>query len=437
MEISRISVLILLAIVWFTFPALGSDWPQWRGIDRDGTWHEKGILETFPQNPMPTLWRAKIANGYSGPTVANGRVYVTDRITEPEQKERVLCFDAMSGKSIWTHSYPCKYKKVGYPDGPRTSVLIQHNKAYSLGTMGHLFCLDTKNGNIIWQRDLYTEYDIRMPVWGISASPVIEENLLILQIGGKDNACLIGLDKNNGKEIWRALPDKASYSSPIVIDQAEHRVLVCLTGQHVVGLDPINGKIHWEYPFGSSQMVIAASTPVYSQGYLLLSSFYDGSLLLKVNPDELSISKVWHRVGTSEKNTDALHCIISTPFIQDGSIYGVDSYGELRCLDLHTGNRVWESLEAVPKARWATIHFIQNDEITWMFNERGELIISQLSRQGFKEISRTKLIEPTEGQLGSRGGVCWSHPAFANKHVYIRNDNELICVDLSKKISLK
>ena len=125
---------------------------------------------------------------------------------------------------------------------------------------------------------------------------------------------------------------------------------------------------------------------------------------------------------------------MSTPLIQGNYIYGVDSYGELRCLDLRTGKRIWESLEAVPKARWANIHLIKNGENTWMFNERGELIISKLSPEGYSEISRAALIEPTKGQLGQRGGVCWSHPAFAYKHIYIRNDKKLICVNLAGSV---
>jgi outer membrane protein assembly factor BamB len=122
---------------------------------------------------------------------------------------------------------------------------------------------------------------------------------------------------------------------------------------------------------------------------------------------------------------------MNTPVIIDGYIYGVDSYGELRCLEMATGDRVWEDQTAVKRGRWANIHFIQKDEKTWMFNEQGELIISELSPEGFNEISRAKLIEPTKKQLPR--GVTWSHPAFANRHVFIRNDKELICADLSEK----
>jgi len=156
-------------------------------------------------------------------------------------------------------------------------------------------------------------------------------------------------------------------------------------------------------------------------------------MLLKLDKDRLAASVVWRRQGPDEQHTDSLHSIISTPILLDDAIYGVDSYGELRCLDLMTGDRMWEDLSAVPKARWATIHFVRNADKVWMFNERGELIISKLSRKGFEEISRAKLIEPTTGQLSQRGGVCWSHPAFADKHVFARNDSELVCADLSAK----
>ena len=133
------------------------------------------------------------------------------------------------------------------------------------------------------------------------------------------------------------------------------------------------------------------------------------------------------------RDTDALHCCISTPMILGDHIYGVDSHGELRCLDLKTGDRIWEDLTATPKARWSNIHMVRNGDKVWMFNERGELVIGRLAPDGFHEISRAKLIDPTQAQLDQRGGVTWSHPAFANKYIYARNDKELLCADLAPK----
>ena len=425
---------ILLSILLFGVVgccAYADDWPQWRGVNRDGVWNETGIVSRFDTPQLAVKWRAEISGGYSGPTVANNRVYVTDRVTEPSQQERVHCFDAMTGANIWSHAYECEYKKAGYPIGPRASVTVDSGRAYSLGTMGNLFCFDAAMGTVLWKKDLLTEYAIRMPIWGISSSPLIEGNLLIVQIGGADNACMVAFDTVTGKEIWRALEDNASYSAPIIIEQAGQRVLVCWTGNRVVGMDPTNGKVHWEHPMKPWKMVINIATPVFHNNYIFVSCFYDGSLLLKVNPDELTAEKIWRRKGPNERETDSLHCCISTPILQGDYIYGVDSYGELRCLDLKTGDRVWEDLTAVPKERWSNIHMVKNADKIWMFNERGQLIISKLSPQGFHEISRSDLIEPTEGQLSRRGGVCWSHPAYAYKHIYIRNDNEIVCASLA------
>ena len=412
-------------------PGWADDWPQWRGPERDGVWREKGIVQRFPSSELPARWCAEIAAGYNGPTVAGGRVYVTDRVTVPAQIERVHCFDAMTGEEIWSHAYPCVYERIQHRDGPRASVTIDDGRAYSLGTMGHLFCFDAAKGEVLWSKDLDTDYGIRMPLWGIAGAPLVEKGLMIVQVGGKDNACLVAFDKTNGAEKWRALNDQASYSAPILIEQAGKRVLVCWTAQRIVGLDPSTGRLCWEHPFASGRISQNIATPVFENNHLFVSSFFDGSLLLKVDPDNLAVEKVWQRKGPNERNTESLHCCISTPILQGDFIYGVDSYGELRCLDLYTGDRIWESLKAVPKARWANIHMVRHEDKVWMFNERGELIISKLSPQEYDQISRAKLINPTQGQLNQRGGVCWSHPAFAYKHVYIRNDKELRCVNLS------
>jgi outer membrane protein assembly factor BamB len=412
---------------FFMCSAIADQWPQWRGPGRDGVWNEKGIIQKFDKPRLEVKWQAKISNGYSGPTVADSRVYITDRITKPSQMERVHCFDAITGNQIWLRSYECKYTSIGYPDGPRGSVTIDSKRAYSLGTMGHLFCFDAATGDIIWKKDLNEEYKIKMPTWGIATSPLIEDDLVIVQIGGKD-ACLVAFDKATGVEKWKALGDQTAYCSPIIIEQGGRRVLISWLFKRVVGLDPLSGNIYWEYPFGA-EMGIAS--PIVQDDYLFLSSFFDGCVLLKLKQDQPGAELVWKRAGENEKKTDGLHCCISTPLMQGNYIYGVDSYGELRCLDRQNGDRIWESLEAVPKERWANIHMVKNDDKIWMFNEKGELIISMLSPEGFKEISRTKIIDPTEGQLDSRGGVCWSHPAFAYKHIYARNDNELICVNLA------
>lgn len=430
-KLLNVSLIVLISCSGFCSFSFAQDWPDWRGASRDGIWRETGIVEKFESDRIPAKWSVPIGSGYSGPTVASGKVYVTDLIEKPVQTEGVLCFDEKTGKKIWEFRYDCPYFGVGYPAGPRTSVVIRDGKAFSLGTMGNLFCFDAETGAVLWQKDLNKEYEIRMPIWGISATPLITADRLILQISGSNNACVIALNVNTGKEIWRNLDDMAGYSAPVLIEKNGKKVVVVWTEDSLTGLNPENGSVYWSLPWKvGSGMSIA--TPVLYRDHIFVSCFYSGSLLVKLSDDYKKSETVWQRSGESERKTDALHCVMNTPVILDNFIYGVDSYGELRCLEFSTGNRVWEDLSAVYKNRWANIHFVQNGNKIWMFNEHGELIISELSPSGFKEISRAKLIEPTKKQLPR--GVTWTHPAFANKHVFIRNDNVLLCADLSEKV---
>ncbi len=426
----RILVTGLILLYCFS-PAgltIGDDWPQWRGPTRDGVWNETGIVESFSSEQLPYRWEQPIGPGYCGPTVADGRVYVSDRITEPRQMERILCLDADTGESLWTFSYDCVYS-LSYTAGPRASVTIDQGRAYALGAMGHLHCLDAKQGTVIWKADLADQFDVRIPVWGISAAPLIVDDLIILHIGGR-GACVVALDKQSGAERWRALDDRPSYSAPILIQQAGQPVVVCWNGDSVAGLAPKTGEVYWRYAFPPTKMPIGVATPVVARDRLFVSSFYDGSLMLRLGRQRPSVQKIWQRRGGNERNTDSLHCMISTPLILGDYVYGVDSYGQLRCLKADDGNRVWEDLTATPPNRWSNIHMVRNGDRIWMFNERGQLIIGKLSPNGFDAISRTQLIEPTREQLQRRDGVCWSHPAYANRHIFARNDRRIVCASL-------
>lgn len=425
---------LILATTLCLQTAMADEWPQWRGPKRDGVWRETGIIERFPSKQIALKWSAPISSGYSGPTVAAGRVYVTDRVTKPAEAERVHCFDWQTGRSIWSHAYDCKYAGFGYTAGPRASVLIDDGLAYSLGATGHLVCLDAARGTVVWHHDLKTEYKIRMPNWGIAAAPVIEGDLVIVHIGGDDGACLCAFDKRSGQPRWKALADVASYVAPIVIDQAGRRVVVCQTGDRIVGLEATSGELLWGYPFPWQSWPIGIATPVVHQDLLLVSDAHQGTILLRLAHQKPGVEKVWHRKSKEVPGGKALHCLNSTPLIQGQHVYGADGRGILRCLRLDTGEHLWEDKTAVPEDKFATIHLVRNGDRTWMFNERGELIISHLTPDGFREISRAKLIEPTRDQNpGRRGGVTWSHPAFAYRHVFARNDKELVCADLAAK----
>ncbi len=179
-------------------------------------------------------------------------------------------------------------------------------------------------------------------------------------------------------------------------------------------------------------MPIGIGDPIIDGENLFVSSFYDGSLMVRVPKNKLDSEVIWKEVGQDEQHTQSLHSMIGTCIMRNGFVFGADSYGEFRCLDANNGKRIWEDLTAVPKARWAAIHMVEQADRVWMFNERGELLIAKLSKEGLKIIDRCQLIEPTTVQLPQRGGVCWSHPAFAEKSVFARNDKKLVRASLAK-----
>jgi len=429
---SRFSILICVGALLLSLAARADDWPQWRGPKRDGVWRETGIVKTLKGPRMPLLWRAKVYGGYTGPTVAAGRVYLMDHPTDPVEMERVLCFEAKTGKLLWEHAYDCIYE-IQYPLGPRASVSIHDGRAYSLGSMGHLLCLDAVKGTVLWRKEPGRDYRIRMPIWGIACAPLVEGELVIVQIGARDGACVMAFDRKTGEERWRALDDRCSYSAPMPIDHAGKRIVVCWTGDSIAGLDARTGQIYWRYSSPSKKWADATSTPVFSDGRLFFTGFIQGSIMLRLLPGKAAVEPAWKRAGRNERHTEALHSLIPTPIVDGDCIYGVDSYGQLRGLNASNGDRLWENLDIIPNLRWATAHLIRHEDKVWMFNETGELLITQFSPKGFQVISRSMLIDPVGRQAQRRGGVCWSHPAFANKHIYQRNHQQLVCSSLEAK----
>ena len=405
------------------------DWPQWRGPQRRGQLPPDRYPTRLVAGTVKLLWEAPIAAGYSAPSVAEGRVVVTDYVREREQ-ERILCFDATTGQPLWQQHYRVRYVDIQYDSGPRAAPTITNGLVFTLGTMGNLLCTDLLNGKLLWHKDLRSEYQARVPIWGMASAPLAYEDLIIVNAGGVPDACLVAFDQRTGKERWRALSDDPGYSAPILAGPDDQPVLVFWSADAVVGLDPASGKTWWRVPF-RTRMDLAVATPAVDGRYVFVSAFYDGSLMLELSPDGRSVQEKWRIKGRSERNTRALHCLISTPRLVNGYIYGVDSYGQLRCLDARTGNRLWETLRPTGRARWSNAHLIGCGRYTYLFNEHGELIVAQLTPQGYQERGRVKLIEPTEGVPYLRP-VTWAHPAFADGRIYVRNDAVLRCFALPR-----
>lgn len=435
-----------MAVFIFTAAALrGDDWPQWLGPQRDGVWRESGIVEKFPEGGPKVLWRVKVGGGYTGPAIANGKVYVMDRQVADKASvpgnafargmipgtERVLCLDAKTGAQVWEHRYDCTYT-MSYSTGPRCTPLVRDGKVWTFGGEANLLCLDAATGKVLWSHDIKTEYNVRTPQWGFAGHPLLDGNRLICLCGGEGSVA-VAFDKDSGKELWRALRAREpGYCPPTMIEHAGMKQLILWHPQAVNSLDPATGKVLWSYPW-EVRTGLTIATPRLAGDLLLLSSFYTSSKCFKLNASKPEAVLQWEGKSFSEMKTDTLHSLMSTPFIEDGHIYGVCSYGQLRCLKLETGERVWETFAATtggPPVRWANAFIVKHEGRFFLANEQGDLIIAKMTPQGYEELSRAHLLKPTT--TDPRRAVVWSHPAFANQCVFMRNDEEIVCASLAK-----
>ena len=439
------SLIAAAALALAVSPLLANDWTQWRGTERIGVWSETGIVEELPDE-LKISWRVAIKSGFSGPVVADGRVFVTDWEEDPESRtmdgtERAVALDEQTGEILWTTEWPTTYRMlmVSYAIGPRATPTVDDDRVYVVGASGMLLCLEVETGEIVWQKDYRAEYDSFVPTWGIASSPLVDGNRLITIVGGEPGALVVAFDKHTGEEIWRAVDvvGEMGYGQPLIIEAGGARQLIVWHTAALVSLNPETGAVYWEEPWETGSGMSVA-TPVQSDDYLMVTQFYGGSMMMRLNQDRPAASLLWKGSSRSEMpdETDGLHSLITTPLIEGDHVYGVGSYGELRGLDARTGDRLWMSAEMTAQARWGTAFMVQNGDRYFVNNDDGYLIIAQFTPTGYIELGRTRLIDPT-GSAGFGAGkrfdrpINWSHPAYANRHVFARNDNEIIRASLA------
>jgi len=422
-------IIAILFPIALAFASRAEDWPQWRGSDRDGVWHETGIQKKFPVEGLPVRWRAPVGYGFSSPVIAKGRVYVTDALVDrPKVRGRVLCFEETTGKLLWTFSrektnYPAWAFVPGQEPSPNGTPVVADRKVYATGPQAHhLYCLEAVSGKLVWERDLAQDYQIE-EIATISASPLVDRDRVILQVGGKPDACVVAFDRKSGKEIWRSLNETAGQASPIIVQAGGQRQLIVWTTQSVSSLDPATGQLFWREAFAAGNSS-AVATPVFLNNRLLVSG-----LMLKLDGKKPSASVLWPE---SRVATRRILSGTSTPLQQGNYVYSLSPDGNLVCLDAETGGQIWETDQVTrPKSgSSATMHMTVNGSSVFMYNELGELILAHLSPQGYEEICRATLVVPTYAFGGRK--LTWAAPSFANRHVYARTEKKIICVSLSQ-----
>ena len=430
-----------LALVLITIGAAGlsaDDWPEFRGQGRLGVWNETGILETFPEDGLPVRWRTPIHHGFSGPAVADGRVFVTDfeRTRGLVGTERILRLDEATGEILWTHSWEANYAGILWDEGPRATPTVDGDQVYAVGASGILTALRIDTGEVLWQTSYVEDHGADVPQWGFASSPLVDGNRVITLVGGQPDAKVMAFDRTTGTEVWRALSSVEAgvgVGQPIIIEAGGVRQLIVWHPLAISSLDPATGDVYWEQPFEVG-FDMTVTTPVRRGSDLFVTTFYNGPMMLSLDNDGPRAELRWRGSSDSEILTDGLHAVIGTPIIDGDHIYGFGSYGQLRCLVAATGERVWETQEATcERARWTSAFMVRHGDRVFINNDHGDLIIARLSPEGYEEISRTSLIAPTSrpGNRRKLTYVNWSHPAYANQHIYARNDEEIISASLA------
>jgi len=431
----------LIALFLAATVASAADWPQWMGPNRDDVWAETGIIEKFPEGGMKPVWRKPIHGGFAGPAVAGGKVYVSDyarsegdekptptKRNDLTGKERMLCLDAKTGTEIWKHEYDCSYA-ISYPAGPRCTPTVDNGKVFSLGAMGDLFCLDAAKGTVIWSKNLSKAYKAPLPLWGYAGHPLIYKNLLICTVGGK-NSAVVAFDKETGKEMWKALDSpEIGYSPPTIIEAGGVTQLLIFNGKGISSLNPNTGAFYWFEPLATAY-AMAIMAPRKGGDFLFAGGHSNRSLGLKLDSDRPAVTKVWK--GSRELG---LAPVSGTPFVEEGIAYGIDGDGSFRAMRIATGERLWSTSRpvngrdqeggAIEGATFVT----KNGNRFFIFGENGDLVIARLSPEKYDEVSRTKLLDPVGVGLGRK--VVWSHPAYADRCVFARNDKEIVCASLA------
>ena len=445
-----------LALSMLSISLPGEDWPEWRGAQREGVWREEGIVDRLPPEGLPVRWRAPVGRGFCGPAVAEGRVYLMDRSVDQaadsdvktqwnhrdrtQGVERVLALDAATGRLLWSHAYPCVYS-VSYGSGPRATPTVRGDKLYTLGAMGDVLCLEAATGRVLWQKNLVADYGAEVPLYGYAGAPLVDGDRLIVVVGGEGRA-VVAFDRHTGRELWKAGScSEPGYSAPLLRTLGGRRQILVWHADGFLGLEPESGRTLWtlSYP---ARIGMAITTPAIEGNRLAVSSQYEGVSLFEFPPGAAEPTVLWNAsagtVPEREWKPSGFNTTLSSVLLIDNHVYGVSLYGETCCLDGATGRRVWTTLQPTsggsePRERWSTLFMVRHGDRVVIFNEKGDLIFARLTRAGYEELSRTHLLDPDMLSAGKNGRpVVWSHPAFAYRCVFVRNDHELVCLSLAK-----
>jgi outer membrane protein assembly factor BamB len=399
---SSLFALLVVSASYCLLPLVHAvDWPQWRGVNRDGISSEKISPTSWGKDGPKEIWRKEVGTGVSSVVVRGGRLYT---MGNKGGTDVVACLDASTGAEIWRHTYPQGLEARQFEGGPAGTPTVDGDRVYTLSHAGDLFCLSATSGKVLWSKNLLRDFGGIRQKWGYSASPLVDGNLVILDAGGP-SASTVALDKNTGVVKWKAGSDGAGYSSPVAFDLAGTRCIAIFKADALVGLNAANGQELWRFPWQTSYDV-NAPTPIVSGNKIFVTSGYGtGCALIQVSPGK--VTEIWRNKNMRSQ--------LASPVLIQGSLYGIDGNvgaGELRCLDFGNGQIKWRQ-----NVGGGTL--IAAGGYLLALSERGELVVAEASSTNYREVARAQVL----------GGHSWVAPAVADGKIYCKNNQgTLVCL---------
>lgn len=376
------------------------DWNRWRGPNHNGIAATNKLTAAFPVTAPKELWKAQIGVGFSSVAISDGKVYASGNANN---KDTIYCLNAADGKIAWSHSYDAPVDPNLYEGGPNSTPTVDGDKVYTLGRRGQVFCFDKTNGKVIWSDNLAQKTGAQLPDWGFSGSPLVEGNIVIYNVGSAG----IGLDKANGKILWRSGAGKAGYGSPVPFTLNGQRGVALFAAKELVALNPTNGQRLWAYPWVTSYDVNAADPVVMNDHFFISSGYNRGCALIRVQGNQPQL--VWENKNMRNQFNPSV--------VIGGMLVGIDGNtterAALKAIDPRTGQNRWVGQ---PVGNGGVIA-VGNQLIVLTGN--GQLQAGPVSGSGFQPKARAQIL----------GGKTWTVPAFAHGRLYARNaKGDLVCV---------
>jgi len=383
-----------------------ADWTDFRGPNRDGHYRERPVLASWPADGLKPIWKHPIGGGYASFVIAGGRAFT---IEQRGPQEIAAAYDVATGRELWTSAWTATFRESMGGDGPRATPTWAGGRVYALGGTGELRCLEESTGALVWRTNILEENGAANLQWGMSAAPLVVDDVVIVLPGGSNGRSVAAYDRRTGKRAWSALDDRQAYSSPMLVTLTGVRQILIFSASRVMGLTPDRGEVLWEYPWKTDYDVNASQPLVIGDNRVFVSSGYGGGAavveLTRAGSGGFQVREVWRNIRMKNQFTSSV--------LHDGFIYGLDE-SILACVDAATGELKWKGGRyGYGQVLLASGHLI-------VLGEDGDLVLVRATPERHEELARFPALE----------GKTWNHPAMSDGILLVRNNNEMAAFDL-------